>query len=149
MGTKRRRAAECQGRERGRKAIMEKDPDGKKFDRVSRYICHSELYDMDLTLDVNVEIYPLEVSERFKLFLTNDVGAAQSGSINLWEGNTGTIIYEYVMHGKIFKIETSQKVDNQQKLYISYGGLLMLLVGDAKPLEQFKLDMNVYLLVRK
>merc|ERR1712046_259226 len=127
----------------GRKAIMEKDPDGKKFDRVSRYICHSELYDMDLTLDVNVEIYPLEVSERFKLFLTNDVGAAQSGSTNLWEGNTGTIIddYEYVMHGKIFKIETSQKVDNQQKLYISYGGLLMLLVGDAKPLEQFKLDM--------
>ena len=57
--------------------------------------------------------------------------------------------YELVMHGKIFKIETSQNIDNQQNLYISFGGLLMLLVGDAKPLEQFKLDMYVYLLIRK
>ena len=64
---------------------------------------------------------------------------------------TGTQMddFEYVMHGKIFKIETSQNVDNQQKLYISFGGLLMLLVGDAKPLEQFKLDMYVYLMVKK
>lgn len=57
--------------------------------------------------------------------------------------------YDYVMHGKIFKIETSLSTDNQQKLYVSFGGLLMLLVGDAKPLEQFKLDTYVYLLLKK
>ena len=64
---------------------------------------------------------------------------------------TGTQMddYDYVMHGKIFKIETSLSTDNQQKLYVSFGGLLMLLVGDAKPLEQFKLDTYVYLLLKK
>ena len=35
--------------------------------------------------------------------------------------------YDYVMHGKIFRIETSLSTDNQQKLYVSFGGLLMLL----------------------
>ncbi|QDZ22892.1 DNA-directed RNA polymerase [Chloropicon primus] len=131
--------------------INEKDPDGKKFDRVSRYICQSDLYDMNLTLDVNTEIYPLSVGERIKLMLTNTLEGEQNASGEaVWE-QTGTQMddFEYVMHGKIFKIETSQNVDNQQKLYISFGGLLMLLVGDAKPLEQFKLDMYVYLMVKK
>ena len=43
--------------------------------------------------------------------------------------NTNTIMddYEYVLHGKIFKIETSQKTANIQNLYVSFGGLLMLL----------------------
>ena len=29
---------------------------------VSRFACHSDLYEMDLLLDVNVEIYPLKVN---------------------------------------------------------------------------------------
>merc|ERR1739848_672038 len=130
--------------------VMEKDPDGRKFDRVSRFICQSELYDMSMTLDMNVEIYPIEVGEHFKLLLTNEV-SSKGDSGGAGGGPTGTSLddWEYVMHGKIFKIETSQSNDNQQNLYISFGGLLMLLVGDAKPLEQFKLDMYVYLLVKK
>jgi DNA-directed RNA polymerase I, II, and III subunit RPABC3 len=32
--------------------ILEVDPDGKKFDKVSRIMAHSELYDLDLVLDV-------------------------------------------------------------------------------------------------
>mmetsp|Transcript_2567 Transcript_2567/g.4186 ORF Transcript_2567/g.4186 Transcript_2567/m.4186 type:complete len:151 (+) Transcript_2567:61-513(+) len=132
--------------------VMDKDPDGKKFDRVSRFVCQSDLYDMSLTLDVNVEIYPMDVSERFKMLLTKDVnlGTATDKNGNVWE-NTNTIMddYEYVLHGKIFKIETSQKTANIQNLYVSFGGLLMLLAGDPKPLESFKLDNNVYLLIRK
>ena len=58
--------------------------------------------------------------------------------------------YEYVMHGKVFKIEIKEELDGQQKLYLSFGGLLMLLAGDsAMQLEKFKLDMYVYLLVKK
>uniref|UniRef100_A0A7S2Z3U4 DNA-directed RNA polymerases I, II, and III subunit RPABC3 n=1 Tax=Chloropicon laureae TaxID=464258 RepID=A0A7S2Z3U4_9CHLO len=130
--------------------VMEKDPDGRKFDRVSRFICQSELYDMSMTLDVNVEIYPIEVGEHFKLLLTNEV-SSKGDSGGAGGGPTGTSLddWEYVMHGKIFKIETSQSNDNQQNLYISFGGLLLLLVGDAKPLEQFKIDMYTYLLIRR
>lgn len=42
--------------------ILEKDPAGKRFDRVSRFKARSDTYQMDLNLDVNIEIYPLEVS---------------------------------------------------------------------------------------
>jgi hypothetical protein len=28
---------------------------------VSRYKCHSDLYEMDLMLDINVSIYPIKV----------------------------------------------------------------------------------------
>mmetsp|Transcript_2566 Transcript_2566/g.4185 ORF Transcript_2566/g.4185 Transcript_2566/m.4185 type:complete len:87 (+) Transcript_2566:61-321(+) len=67
--------------------VMDKDPDGKKFDRVSRFVCQSDLYDMSLTLDVNVEIYPMDVSERFKMLLTKDVnlGTATDKNGNVWE----------------------------------------------------------------
>ncbi len=29
---------------------------------VSRYVCRSELYECDLILDVNIDVYPMEVS---------------------------------------------------------------------------------------
>ncbi len=35
------------------------------------------------------------------------------------------------------------------EVYISYGGLLMLLAGDPKKLQDLEVDSNVYLLVRK
>ncbi len=63
--------------------VQARDPDGKKFDKgaspsgrrsdgnlvtvrasgcpVSRYTARSDLYECDLTLDVNVDVYPLEV----------------------------------------------------------------------------------------
>ncbi len=54
---------------------------------VSRFVCQSDLYDMSLTLDVNVEIYPMDVSERFKMLLTKDVnlGTATDKNGNVWE----------------------------------------------------------------
>ena len=57
-------------------AIIEKDPDGKKFDRghvtrwslffslfiaVSRFICRCSNAPLELLLDVNVDVYPLKV----------------------------------------------------------------------------------------
>jgi len=69
---------------------LKRDPDGKKFDKgtyagtcpsmlahlsrswhqphpcncsraVSRYVCKSDLFECDMTLDVNIDVYPLEV----------------------------------------------------------------------------------------
>lgn len=49
--------------------IKDVDPDGKKFDKVSRIVCTSENGEFDLILDVNTDIYPMKVSDNFELAL--------------------------------------------------------------------------------
>ena len=56
------------------------DPDGKKFDRVSRLQCHSESYDMDLLFDVNTQLYPLGLNQRFSLLLAASL--REDGSVD-------------------------------------------------------------------
>ncbi|EDK97592.1 DNA-directed RNA polymerases I, II, and III subunit RPABC3 isoform 3 [Mus musculus] len=41
--------------------VKDIDPEGKKFDRVSRLHCESESFKMDLILDVNIQIYPVDL----------------------------------------------------------------------------------------
>ncbi|KAF2321979.1 hypothetical protein GH714_005148 [Hevea brasiliensis] len=57
------------------------DPDGKKFDKVSRIEAHSQNCDMFMHLDVNTEIYPMAVGSKENL----------------------ADKYE-IMHGKLYKI---------------------------------------------
>lgn len=136
--------------------VLDKDPDGRKFDKVSRVVCRSDLYEMDLKLDVNVDIYPLEVGDKFSLAMNSSLatdGTADTGTFSpdkFKQGGSLMDIYEYVMHGKIFKfqeVEASQGL--KVNVFISFGGLLMLLSGDPKKLEDLQLDSSVYLLVRK
>mmetsp|Transcript_10301 Transcript_10301/g.26143 ORF Transcript_10301/g.26143 Transcript_10301/m.26143 type:complete len:102 (+) Transcript_10301:1-306(+) len=95
----------------------------------------------------------MDVAEHFRLLLTNSIGDPKQKLASKNQA-TNTIMdeYEYVMHGKIFRIQEGQENTSrslQQEVYISFGGLLMLLVGDAKPLEHFKVDTDVYLLIKK
>ena len=58
--------------------------------------------------------------------------------------------YEYVMYGKIFKYKDSSKSGIiKVEVYISFGGLLLQLIGDPKKLESLEVDNSVYLLIRK
>jgi DNA-directed RNA polymerases I, II, and III subunit RPABC3 len=114
------------------------DKDGKKFDRgsymfffqiysimsdgvkVSRLYAHSKNYDMDLTLDYNVELFPLERDQAFALALASSLarggsGVAVSGDAeedaeekdrDVWrpdgKGRRGLEEdYDYVMYGKV------------------------------------------------
>ena len=43
--------------------VIDRDADGKKFDKVSRFRCRSQ-FEAELQIDINVDIYNLEVSER-------------------------------------------------------------------------------------
>jgi len=58
--------------------------------------------------------------------------------------------YDYVMHGKVFKV-TAPKSKSADKIevYASYGGLLMSLKGDARSLQSVELDQRIYFLARK
>ena len=53
--------------------VKDIDPEGKKFDRVSRLHCESESFKMDLILDVNVQLYPIELGDKFRLVLATSL----------------------------------------------------------------------------
>ena len=67
--------------------------------------------------------------------------------------------FEYVMHGKIYRIEGDEigasnpagsgDLSGRLAAYVSYGGLLMKLQGDANNLHGFEVDHHVYLLMKK
>ncbi|KAI0983760.1 hypothetical protein GJ496_004002 [Pomphorhynchus laevis] len=135
--------------------VREIDPDGKKFDLVSRLFCESESFKMNLILDVNIQLYPIEVDSKFRLVICatlREDGLLDESDI-LLPARSKADQFEYVMHGKIYRIEAAnQNNDNKIRrisVYVSYGGLLMKLTGEANHLQSFKLDSNVYLLMKK
>ncbi|KAI6699121.1 DNA-directed RNA polymerases II, IV and V subunit 8B [Syzygium oleosum] len=136
------------------------DPDGKKFDKVSRIEARSERFDMFMHLDVNTEIYPIKEGQKFTMALAttlNSDGTPDTGYYT--PGNRKSIAdkYEYIMHGKLYKISEddpgraskSSVKGVKAEIYVSYGGLLMMLRGDPSNLNQFDLDQRLFLCIRK
>lgn len=84
---------------------------------VSRLFAHSTNYDMDLTLDYNIELYPLKQGQSFSLVLASSLargggpgeaadGAEDEKDAPVWrpdgKGKRGLEEdYEYVMYGKV------------------------------------------------
>ncbi|KAF3785615.1 DNA-directed RNA polymerases II IV and V subunit 8B [Nymphaea thermarum] len=130
------------------------NPDGKKFDKVSRIEARSEQFDMYMLLDVNTEIYPLKVDDKFTMVLASTLnldGSADSGYFVQGPRKTLADKFEYVMHGKLYKIsEEGSGTNVKLEIYVSFGGLLMLLQGDpTSNLSNFQLDQRLFLLMRK
>jgi len=143
------------------------DKEGRKFDRVSRLYAHSKNYDMDLTLDYNIELLPLQPEQVFALALASSLArgpapGAATGDPNaedsedkdrdVWrpdgKGRRGLEDdYDYVMYGKVYKFDggTSEIVT----AYASFGGLLMSLTGSFRHLTGVVLGDPIYLLLRK
>ena len=82
---------------------------------VSRLYAHSKNYDMDLTLDYNIELFPLQDGQSFALALASTLSRAPQGAAgaededkdrDVWrpdaKGRRGLDDeYEYVMYGKV------------------------------------------------
>jgi DNA-directed RNA polymerase I, II, and III subunit RPABC3 len=82
---------------------------------VSRLYGHSKNYDMDLTLDYNVELFPLQKEQNFALALASSLSRGPSGGNadgsaederDVWrpdgKGSRGLEDdYDYVMYGKV------------------------------------------------
>ncbi|KAI5674020.1 hypothetical protein M9H77_14384 [Catharanthus roseus] len=56
--------------------------------------------------------------------------------------------YEYVMHGKLYKI-TEDKRTGKADILASFGGLLMWMKGDRTVAAKFELDQRLFILIRK
>jgi len=78
--------------------------------KVSRIQGRSENYEMDLTLDVNTEIYPIEIGDKFALMLASSLTLDGNEKAEIWRESLKDSLaddYEYVMYGKVFKYDDS------------------------------------------
>lgn len=54
------------------------------------------------------------------------------------------------MFGKVYRIEGDEtEASSRLSAYVSFGGLLMRLQGDANNLHGFEVDQSMYLLMKK
>nr|XP_012145654.1 PREDICTED: DNA-directed RNA polymerases I, II, and III subunit RPABC3 isoform X2 [Megachile rotundata] len=157
---------------------------------VSRLHCESESFKMDLILDINSWLYPMELEtsegrpwvmdtggtcstqatrcwpsvclstlqgDKFRLVLATTLredGYPDGGEWNATEqeGGSRADSFEYVMSGKVYRIEgdeASNEPSSRLSAYVSFGGLLMRLQGDANNLHGFEIDQHMYLLMKK
>ena len=125
----------------------------RKFDKVTRVQCRltEEGYDMTLDLDVNTDVWPLDLGERFTFALASTLsleGEPDTGSYDQERKASLLDQYEYAMYGKIYKWK-QEKPKEAVEVYVSFGGLLMRLRGDSRHLQKLQLDSRIYLLMRK
>lgn len=131
----------------------------QKYDRVARIAATSTDSSTFLTLDINTELYPLQPTETISLVLastlslTGSVGEEGSGDARGWRelsrSGEATLAdaYDYVMRGKVYRFEEGGEGGNV-KVFVSFGGLLMLLEGPWKRLAGVKME-YVFLCVKK
>ncbi|MES1915674.1 MAG: hypothetical protein MHM6MM_007586 [Cercozoa sp. M6MM] len=118
------------------------DSQGKKFDKVSRLDCRGTGFQMTLRLDVNTDLFEADVQDQFRLRICKAV------DVNFDQMSTSEFAgFDYVMYGKIFKIDAAS--DNQFEVYVSFGGLLLLLKGEAQHVRKLPLDQRVFLCVKR
>lgn len=125
--------------------------DNQHFDKVSRLICKSENFEMQLILDINTDIYPMEAGEKFSLALASKINLDGSQEPEFYTPIRGPTLldkYKYAMCGKIFDCPDSKVRRGDISVLASFGGLLMELSGDPRNLTKLELDMRVYLLLR-
>jgi DNA-directed RNA polymerase I, II, and III subunit RPABC3 len=146
--------------------INDSNPDGPKFDRVSRLFCSSE--NVQLILDINTQLYPMAIGEKFRLalaFTLRNDGLADEGEYDpsvgqfirvylhsLFQNQSSAMkIFQYIMHGRIYRVEGEDAGAEASKtnIYISFGGLLMRLQGEASALSELEVDKTIYLLIKK
>ena len=127
------------------------DPDGKKFDRVSRLVCTGNTYSMKLTIDVHSEFFKCKTDDRIVMTLTSTIKPNGEPGADFYEPPKGPTLlddYEYAMHGQVFHFE--DKEENNVAVYVSYGGLLMRLEGNRRDINSgIKKNAKLYCLLRK
>lgn len=95
--------------------------------------------------------------DKFRLVLATTLredGYPDGGEWNATEqeGGSRADSFEYVMSGMVYRIEgdeASNEPSSRLSAYVSFGGLLMRLQGDANNLHGFEIDQHMYLLMKK
>ncbi|KAI6230726.1 DNA-directed RNA polymerases I, II, and III subunit RPABC3 [Aphelenchoides fujianensis] len=119
--------------------IKDIDADGKKFDRVSRLFCNSENFKTEVIIDINTQLYPMNIGEKFRLglaFTLRDDGLADEGEYDQSGQSALMKVFSYIMHGRIYRVEGEEAGSEASKM-------------SASVLAGLEVDKNVYLLIKK
>ncbi|KAJ8128354.1 hypothetical protein O1611_g5280 [Lasiodiplodia mahajangana] len=129
------------------------DYDQSKYDRVARITANSTDNQTQMSLDINIELFPCLVGESLQVVLATTLSldgnrdSEERGWRDVRGESTLADMYDYVCHGKIYRFEDG--VEGQTlRAYVSFGGLLMMLEGPYAKLTPLRVD-NTYLLVKK
>ena len=112
----------------------------------------SRTFGLKATLDVNTDIYPVEVADSLTIALSKTLeleGQLSSDAYDPTVLTRATLAerYEYVSHGTVYNVQTEK--GDVVNFYISFGGLLLKLRGQIQKLGGLDLGNRVYLLMRK
>ena len=127
---------------------------------VSRLYAHSKNYDMELTLDYNIELFPLQAGQSFALALASSLSRIPQGVAgaaddeekdrDVWrpdaKGRRGLDDdYEYVMYGKVSTLPTCTYPTTFAFVCFAFCKSLPFPRGEAVCLAQHKRLMVPYL----
>uniref|UniRef100_A0A0K0D654 DNA-directed RNA polymerases I, II, and III subunit RPABC3 n=1 Tax=Angiostrongylus cantonensis TaxID=6313 RepID=A0A0K0D654_ANGCA len=93
-------------------------------------------FSMELILDVNTQIYPVNLNDKFRLMITTSVrddGMPDEGEHDPQANYSRVAQFEYVMFGRVYRIEGDDSGSDGTRIaaYASFGGLLMRLKGEV------------------
>jgi DNA-directed RNA polymerase I, II, and III subunit RPABC3 len=96
----------------------------------------------------------MELGDKFRLTLATtlqeDGRPASAEYIQAEIEGSRAESYEYVMYGQVYRIEgDDSEASSRLSAFVSFGGLLMRLQGDANNLHGFEVDQKIYLLMKK
>lgn len=136
---------------------------------VTRVVGKGVSYELELTLDINSEVWRLKKNDKFTFALVSTLdleGKPDDGIYNqsgkvchaitlckhrrilIWLLQATLLDrYDYGMYGKIFQYE--HEGGNNVAIYASFGGLLMRLRGEQRHLHLVHNDSRIYCLLRK
>ena len=146
------------------------DKDNKIFEKVQRCEGKTQKTNYNILLDINSDLYPMEVGCLYSIVLARSI--EENGKTKIEEfdyelttNKKYTLMdkYDYVMRGRVFQFSSEKKrnADSLGKdslcISISFGGLLLDISnlmrdnssGKPKSFEDINLDEELYLLIKK
>ncbi|KAF2688235.1 RNA polymerase [Lentithecium fluviatile CBS 122367] len=129
--------------------------DNSKYDRVSRLSGTSTDNSITITLDINHELFPVQQGETLNIALATTLkldGTKDDEKMGWREVAKGAEqsladLYDYVCYGKVYRV-TEDNEGADVKVYLSFGGLLLVLHGPYRKLTTLKVE-QMYLLVKR
>uniref|UniRef100_A0A7S1M158 DNA-directed RNA polymerases I, II, and III subunit RPABC3 n=1 Tax=Neobodo designis TaxID=312471 RepID=A0A7S1M158_NEODS len=135
-------------------AVAQVNPDGRKYQRVSRIVCKSIESDTELSVDINSDVYPVTEGEKLTIGLATTLnldGEPERDAYDhtVYHRETAMSAYDYVMHGKVYRCNSDEAAADAVTAFASFGGLLMKLHGKQPYLRDVHFNRSYYLLIKK
>ncbi|KAK4372283.1 hypothetical protein RND71_007667 [Anisodus tanguticus] len=132
--------------------IRKVDADGKKYDKVSRTDAESNDGETSIQLDINSEL-TLCSEKSYRMVISTTLhmdGSTVTSYPYPPEGKTLADKFKYIVHGLVYKVSMDTSgPDKKVVVYVSFGGLQLMLKSDPLKTQKFKLDQTLFLLLRK